>query len=353
MSRPEKVSIRILLCVGAGLIAGTGKPASAARSYDVEHKWWLTVAGGIPQNLTGTWRHFEHAWDLNVPASDWYPRAQPPNFSPYGVDYIWPGDNKHVYNRGENGMCYANEAVESISYGSGGHGVWAGSSVANTSWSIQQQGSMLAGSNRAWGAVGVANFGTMFAFSESKLNLKSGVADMRTGQLVWQPLWSDTASGTAAIDPIDVTITDADDIELLTDTLVDIEHKLHRGTSLDSTFGWKDGWLFADGVLDGTFSAVVESPYVPAAERGSALLKIENGIVTESEDSGIFAGLLPGVGTPGTFNVPFVNQITLDYSYPNIGENIAIELAGAGSAPEPATLSLLMLGGVALLRRRQ
>ena len=77
-------------------------------------------------------------------------------------------------------------------------------------------------------------------------------------------------------------------------------------------------------------------------------------MISESSGSGIFSGLLPPIGYPGTFNVSFPYEVDIDFSYPELANNMALEFGGGGGGtvaetPEPGTLVLLASSGLAVL----
>jgi len=370
MRTRTKGCLWILVLLGmTAMLAGGPAARAADSSYNVMHNfWWAPGAGQIPVGVSVNWMHFEHAWASQpgfASQSSYRPLAQAAGFNAYGTD--WMDQWGRVWNSDFGVPVRVNEAVVNIPFAVppiGGNSTvnavsgqsWA---TANSSWQINQWGAMLMGFNRAWGLAHAnpASFARAYAYSESKLNVRALTFNMRTGRFGWQPAWRDTASGSAyAYDPINISITDYEGLELLSDTPLHIEGELERGASETSTLGWEYGRLFADGVIDGTFSVAVSSSYIPTYQQGSAFLRIENGLVVESACRGIFSGLLPPVGMPGTFDISFPYEVDIDFSYPDIGQYMAIEFGGGGSneiIPEPATLSLVVLGGMSLIARRR
>ena len=106
-------------------------------------------------------------------------------------------------------------------------------------------------------------------------------------------------------------------------------------------------------------------------QQGTLLFKIDGGIVTQADDSGMFDGLLPAIGSPGNFSFAAsgAGGIVLDYDTGFFSETddgmvqIGINFANSGEAndavsdisiPEPGTVTLLgtALLGVGVLRRR-
>jgi hypothetical protein len=166
-----------------------------------------------------------------------------------------------------------------------------------------------------------------------------------------------SVSGSAtAVDPFVVSIYDDPNDPNLVDTPIHIWASLDLGASDSATLAWEDGNLSAFGVIEGQFHGSVTSAYIDPNDRGTFDLVIADGYVTQSDSTGTFSGLLPPVGMPGTFTTSFTNGISLDYNYPGVGDNISLEFgkAGGGQAiPEPATMSLLSLGGLTLIRRKR
>jgi hypothetical protein len=124
------------------------------------------------------------------------------------------------------------------------------------------------------------------------------------------------------------------------------------GTSTD-----ENGNITISG-RDGSFSLVMDSPYITSGI-GTITLSFSGGLVTESDATGIYAGLLPGVGSgsdaisfhigDGQGNV----DIDFDYGPDNVnGFDADATFANSGSwseVPEPSTLTLLGIGAVGLL----
>jgi hypothetical protein len=118
------------------------------------------------------------------------------------------------------------------------------------------------------------------------------------------------------------------------------------------TFDWDAlaGTLAVDAQsLD--FLIDLTSPFVDPADRGTLDFMIRGGIVTRSTATGVFAGLLPGVGASGTFTAA-LDAIDFDYDLtPLVGEGEGVRLRFLDGidvvtrvTPEPAPATLLGAG---------
>lgn len=100
------------------------------------------------------------------------------------------------------------------------------------------------------------------------------------------------------------------------------------------------------------FTINMDSSFIPASERGTVDFIIDHGIVTTSTSTGIFAGLLPSVGSSGTFSTAFSNDLLLDYDLGSLsGPNALVdfELGNAGEACAMPAPDTLLLAGTGLM----
>jgi hypothetical protein len=179
----------------------------------------------------------------------------------------------------------------------------------------------------------------------------------RTGQFQWTPAFSDSVSGSASAfwprprDPFSFRILDDNDVLLLEDTPIEITSSILEGTGASTA--WEEGRLTFTNVMAGEFHVSVNSQYLSSTDTGRADLIVTNGVITTSYDDGIFNGLLPPVGYPGTFDVAFPYSITATYDYPALGANMELEFGGASAntVPEPGTIGLMIVGSLMFLRR--
>ncbi len=141
------------------------------------------------------------------------------------------------------------------------------------------------------------------------------------GKIKWKPSWKvDKISGSARVgrDPVDLTLTDLDTGLTRSARLFEVETKM--GGAGSST--WENGRLQLDG-YDGSFSLNMESPYLSSPGGRMSLAYDEQGIVTHSEDSGVFDGLLPTVGQRALLDLQIGDangEIDLDYDFTQTGD---------------------------------
>ena len=173
------------------------------------------------------------------------------------------------------------------------------------------------------------------------------------GTVIWGPRfkWDFVGGSGCAIrkDPIKFTVIDPD-----TEAILNSGQFLDITSTGDGSVNWDDDSLdFA--ISDGTFSIDLNSPFIPEKQRGILLLKVQEGIITDSQDSGIFDGYLPQIGSPGTFSIGgpnFKPDLTFAYDLGDFGKDVDLELTadgGAISVPESSTMNPLNLGILGLI----
>ncbi|TRU90157.1 MAG: hypothetical protein EWV76_06100 [Microcystis novacekii Mn_MB_F_20050700_S1] len=173
------------------------------------------------------------------------------------------------------------------------------------------------------------------------------------GGVIWGPRfnWDFVSGGGCAIrkDPIKFTVTDPD-----TGSILSSGQFLDITSTGDGSVNWGENSLdFA--ISNGTFSIDLNSPFIPDNQRGTLSLKVQGGIITDSQDSGIFDGYLPAIGSSGTFSVSgsnFKPDLTFDYNLGDFGKEVDLELTADGGAipvPESSTMNPLSLGVLGLI----
>ena len=200
------------------------------------------------------------------------------------------------------------------------------------------------------------------AYALSKLGYQVGTKTRR-GTIRWIPGWHvDTLSAhdvaARGTDPIELAFLNLDTGEVQSSTLWDSQVTL-AGKGLSE---WQNGRIQLDG-LNGEFFVTLESPYITSGT-GSMRLQFEGGLVTLSEDSGIFDGLLPSIGALAQLDMAFgdaMGTIDIDFDFGADNTNgfdltaaVSSEAEASAAVAEPATawLGLLALAGLALSRRR-
>jgi PEP-CTERM motif len=142
---------------------------------------------------------------------------------------------------------------------------------------------------------------------------------------------------------------------LLEGSLLDTLEELSGAGSLT----WRND-MFSVDAIDVAFHVDANSPYIPNSQRGTLDLIIANGLITQSDGTGIFANIFPGVGQSGTFSVPLSNTLFFDYDFGDFGDRLVTttlefdDAAGAlsdATVPEPGAMMLLGTGFVLLASR--
>jgi hypothetical protein len=319
--------------------------------YSVQHAYSWQPASPNP-TLQVFWNHFEHAsardFMLGIMCGV-NPVPQKPNFDGYfGTDRL--DATGQPWNSGLYGpvpIVEASVILTGVVPPAGGSSTASAiigncNATATSAWSISALGAGLSATNMSSGQATLTGPASdrAYAFSESKLIVVEQPQSPNIGMIAWRPRWSDTVSGSATVpgvrnsrgnDPVHVTLFDDAHVVVLEDTPIRIEGELLQGEIDESRLGWEDGHLFAQGVWEGSIVGMVDSPFIDPAQTGEFEIRVHNGVVTTSRHTGVFnTAILPPVGTPGTFDVPFLTEIVINYSYPNLAPNMSISFGGGG-----------------------
>jgi len=157
-------------------------------------------------------------------------------------------------------------------------------------------------------------------------------------------------------DPINFDVLNLDTGDLFTATFFDLMTDLGADTFID----WNNSQVQIGG-QDGELRIEMDSPFITTGT-GLLHLKFEGGIVTTADDSGLFDGLLPSLGSSSA-SIGFAFggadgfiDIGFDFGTENTnGYNFNVGLGGGGMisemgvVPEPASLALATAGLLACL----
>jgi hypothetical protein len=349
------------------------------RTYNVSHGFRLAPGGNIVPTVTANF--FEHAWVRDpILRSDVNPPAQPAGFDNGGFEQ---GDSfGRIWNYSRNGKN--NGQVQKGNFAIPAAGIalpgavrtafvppappapnWA---VANSRFVVNPflAGGPITGGIKADGEAH-AFFDTVkrapnpseaYAFSYAQITARGG-RQLRNGQIQWRPQISTApvfgSSFARGYDPIDFTILDLVTGDSVESVLLDISYDIRGLGSLewDSTTGY-----FSIDAKNAEFHIDITSPFT--LQQGILDLEIVDGLITVANDTGIFDGVLPSVGTPGAF-LTTLGDITLDYDFGEFGGHdldIAANFGGGGSAhvvaiPEPSSFSIFTAGIALVLGYRK
>ncbi len=154
--------------------------------------------------------------------------------------------------------------------------------------------------------------GSGYAEASSSAKIRAqGVKVDKKGKISWAGGWkhskgvSGRATQRVAKDPIVARLIDHTTGSVSEWTLLSIKSTLNGGST-----SW-DGLTLSSDASNMTFEATVGAPVITQA--GTIRVKVVDGIVTESIETGMFAGMgLPPVGAPTGFSVP-MPTIALDF----------------------------------------
>lgn len=207
------------------------------------------------------------------------------------------------------------------------------------------------GEHRVMGMASADKGATAFSKATSKVEYRVQTADAK-GKIKWDPHWSvvsslegDSVGGSK--DPIDFSVENLDTGEILQSRLFEIDVQVFDGAFAS----WTDGLVEVDGsVGSGSLLVDMTSPFITSAQ-GSLFVSFLDGLIVESLDSGLFDGLLPGVGSSALFNFTIADsdgfEIAFDFGSANTnGYDFTIDLEASGEAavPEPPIAFLLGVG---------
>ena len=280
-------------------------------SYDAAKKFNFMPKGDV---VRGTWRYYSF-----TSASSPSDRCGPLN----GTEAMPANDSKDCASRADHASSKSHSGIATSKFAPG-----------NVSGSIAVKGNATASGGP----------GSAFSAARSGVSVQGG-KKMRSGRISWGPSMSTQVLGNSssfAHDPIGFDVFDPDTNTHTTGTLFSVDAFMGGAGS----FSWQND-VFNVNATNFDFTLQLNSPYT--SEQGTVDFHIRGGIVTASTETGMFAGLLPGIGTGGAFSVPFSDDFTLDYDLGNLGGNnpdvsVSFDEAGQAAAGTPEPSSMLLLG---------
>jgi hypothetical protein len=213
-----------------------------------------------------------------------------------------------------------------------------------------------------------------YAFSEAALIYNDLKDVLKNAKVKSNPSAAIGRAGTImpkisfATDPVGFTVLDSAGTSLFTDKVMNI----FMATQSDASVKWDgSGAHLVTGTSgQADLHLTIDPSYVMPGEGGSLDLEITNGVVTQSDETGAFLGMmLPSMGSPvNSWDLPFGSAgISFDLNLDSIlgglpaASTISIDSQNAGlveddnaAAPEPSSMILLLSGlaGACLLYRR-
>lgn len=343
--------------------------SAIAFEYQVKHDFRLLpiAVGPNPTPPTASWKHIEHTWaiDMLTPAHDWdvTPGAVlPGGFDAFGRDRERrDGQPLNLPRIGGPGALL-NPVVTPIPVG----GPWAQlSSVTSTDAGATANANSriniitnpgdytapLVGSHEVFGSGLAPGPPSCYGFSWSQVEVRGAI--MRGG-VFWKPTIKMTnpisASGR---DPINFRAFDLDTQTWIDGNLFDVDWTIN-----DGTVNWENNVMHVDAEsID--FHMQLASQYIPLAQQGTADLIIHGGTVMQSNDTGIWDGLLPSAGTVGPFTFTMPNEILFEFDLGDFGGHpmlsefeFSASDEGIDPVPEPSALIAFATGLGFLASRR-
>lgn len=334
------------LCTG-----GASAQSFQQNNYAVTHTFDLQPAGDVVQ----VWfSEFRHAWVQSVQGSgsDVLPPQSHPEFDPFGTDAF---GSPTCFNSGLAGSAVpcdwqSTQVLPAGANGSACTTVAVGPSFATACNSLVVDPFTatppfhIKGEFGSSGGVqaGVQGLGAAFAYAFSSCGVSvRGGTQLASGVIQWNTsFYSDAVGGGAAAsalsDPVHFIATNLNTGVAVDAVLLDIDLTFDDTGIVD----WNPGGLTIDTP---ELTLVVDIPptHIAPGQAGRLELRVESGSVTVANDSGIFAGVLPPVGTAVAFTVPVPSTFTLDY---DLGLNPAdpwdVEAVLSGGGDSNAGLDL-------------
>lgn len=370
------IGTRPAFCAWCVLTILAGHVAGQATYLD-SHDFSVRFGQGVPS--TARWQHFEHTWvywegagddvqtNPSVQPPGWFPRA-PTGFDPLAMratgmnhqhqsmalnmvaeDY----DPRAPFNQRRSVEAHANIGV------SRAHASLITAPAADDA-------NVLTGTISVDGSINVDNHHKGgLASSISVLRFDVSSQDQWPSVIAWTPNIEITSNGMGTFeansvmlmprDPIYFERIDPDgEVERIAAVDIWLEEARADDPSEPMDFDWSNGRLTGTNIGDLWLRAQIGGPMMLPSSRGSAVMHFAHGQLVESTGIGIFEHAMPPLGTPGTFDVGFLDTLNLDFSPLELppGYTGAFELSSGLNLPSPGSTVVLLTICLAARRRR-
>lgn len=346
---------RTATLVCSGVLALSGGPVMAQAwqeiPYSVMHNFDFQPAGDVVDVRGHDFRHVWVQMSGRMPAWAVQAPGQHPDFDPFGTE-SWgaaPGGIPVVFNSGlfgnsvqcnynsfpippagiNAGVCMTVQVPPSLATACTSFFVWP----YGTTPPYRIQGSV-GSSGLARAAMAHRGGAVAYAYSAAAVTVRGGIL-MANGSIQWNPvlLFDSVGGGSSAQairDPIHFIATNLDTGEVVEASLLDFDIQAQGNGRLR----W-DAGIFETDASELDFVLEIPRTFVLPRQSGRIELRIRNGVVDVSNDTGQFAGLLPPVGTSVPLSFPLPTTFDLDYDLnldPAFPWDVLTDLSGGGGA---------------------
>lgn len=343
-------TLPLAVALSASCAAGVSAQVFQQTQYNVEHHFTLTpdpAAVGI-QILVSD---FRHAWAKKHTLSSWgaVSNVQDPDFDPFGTDTFQGLTSEN------SGLFGVPVACQYESFVAPTSGVSAYSCIqadlfptlatACNEWDIpaysttspQVLSGRIASSGGAQVSLSDTRYSEAYAFSTTGVTMVGGI-DLGNGNVQWGVVMDSDAVGggvgaTAVVrrgDPVHFIAENLNTGVVVDAVLLDIDLDVSGNGHAD----WSAGTFDTDA-SEVTLIVDIPPTYVAPGQAGRIEFRIQGGMVTVSNSTGVFAGMLPPAGTLTPLNFPLPSDFILDYDLgltPGDPWDVRAVLSGGGDA---------------------
>ncbi|MEQ8769626.1 MAG: GC-type dockerin domain-anchored protein [Phycisphaerales bacterium] len=335
-------------------LAGSAPIATAQPFQQVDYSVTHTIgftAGVSVTAVTVSVSDFRHAWARAgvFEDSQYVSNTQLPDFDPFGTDTF---ASPSSFNSGLFGVPVACQ-YETFTLPPTGTNSFActqaivpgAMGTACNQWDIAPFGTTppfvisgtIGSSGGATATTSNSRASEAYGFSTTALWV-NGNRHLASGSIQWGVnLFSDTVGGGAGAsaatligDPIHIVATNTNTGDVVDSVLLGITF---QGSDTGVTT-WGPTGFQSDGT---DWELVIRIPpaHVAAGQSGDLKIRVESGVVTESDDSGAFDAILPPIGFSAPIPLPLPPSFPLDYDLgldPTQPWDVDMILSGAGDA---------------------